>query len=138
MMDTTALTTWFDSLTVDHAESIKLEFAVAMDRAIHEARLSRKDVAAAMKTSPAWVTKVLRGDVNLTIESMAKLCQAIGHDLEIKVAKRVPVQVYTTVTHVDFSANQYARRKFNGAFEIDLTSTRSETVFNDEEYANAA
>lgn len=75
-------------MPVDHAESLKLEFAVDIDRAINARGLSRKQVADILQTSPAWVTKVLRGDVNLTIESMAKLCHAVGLDLQIAVVPK--------------------------------------------------
>ena len=87
-MDADSLRQWFDSLPVDPADTVKLEFAVAIDGAIRELGLSRKQVAELLKTSPAWVTKVLRGDVNLTIESMAKLCDAVGHELQIGIVKK--------------------------------------------------
>lgn len=75
-------------MPVDKAESIKLEFAVAIAAAIKSRGLSREAIAAILHTSPAWVTKVLRGDVNLTIESMAKLCNAVGLELQINVVAR--------------------------------------------------
>lgn len=87
-MNAAPLAEWFGSLPVDQAEIIKLDFAVAIDNAIKSLNLSRKDVAEILQTSPAWVTKVLRGDINLTIESMAKLCNAVGQDLQIKVVAK--------------------------------------------------
>lgn len=87
-MNSASLAEWFGSLPLDKAESIKVEFAVAIDKAIKSRNLSRKQVAEILQTSPAWVTKVLRGDVNLTIESMAKLCNAVGQDLQIKVVAK--------------------------------------------------
>lgn len=50
--------------------------------------LSRKQVAEILQTSPAWVTNVLRGDVNLIIESMAKLCHAVRLDVQIAVVPK--------------------------------------------------
>lgn len=87
-MNSASLAEWFGSLPLDKAESIKIEFAVAIDKAIRSRNLSRKQVAEILQTSPAWVTKVLRGDINLTIESMAKLCNAVGQDLQIKVVAK--------------------------------------------------
>lgn len=87
-MKPAALAEWFTSLPVDDAELIKLEFAVAIDNAIKGRNMIRKQMAEALETSPAWVTKVLRGDVNLTIESMATLCKAVGHELQITIAPK--------------------------------------------------
>lgn len=97
-MDTQELVQWFQSMPVDSAEVIKLEVAVAIDRAIKDSNLSRTEVAALLQTSPSWVTKVLRGDVNLTIESMARLCHAVGYELQIKVLKRQEAATVGTET----------------------------------------
>lgn len=86
-MDTNALLEWFDALPIDPAETTKLEFALAIDRAMHDLGLSRKQLAQLLGTSPAWVAKVLRGDVNLTIDSMAKLCGVVGRELQIRVVE---------------------------------------------------
>ncbi|MBC7857653.1 MAG: XRE family transcriptional regulator [Burkholderiaceae bacterium] len=88
-MDAASLAKWFQSIPVDEAESIKLDFAANLDRAIRSQNLARKDVAARLDASPAWVTKVLRGDINLTIESMAKLASSVGYDLNISITKKV-------------------------------------------------
>ena len=88
-LNAASLAAWISAVPVDQAESLKLEFAVAIDAAIKSLGLSRKEIADILQTSPAWVTKVLRGDVNLTIESMAKLCNAVGLELQLNVvAKR--------------------------------------------------
>lgn len=88
-MDAKTLVEWFQSIPVDEAESIKLDFAANLDRAIRSQSLARKDVAARLDTSPAWVTKVLRGDINLTIESMVKLASSVGYELNISITKKV-------------------------------------------------
>lgn len=87
-MNPASLAAWMSAMPVNKAETIKLEFALAIDSAIKSLGLTRKEVAAIMQTTPAWVTKVLRGDVNLTIESMAKLCNAVGLELQINVVAR--------------------------------------------------
>ncbi len=80
---------WFASLPVERAEELKLDFAFMLDSAIVGQGLARKAIAAKLGTSPAWVTKVLRGDVNLTIETMAKLSEAVGYVLQIEIKPRV-------------------------------------------------
>lgn len=66
-------------------DSAKLDFALALE---HERRCSGKsysDVAISMKTSPAYISKIFRGDANLTIESMVKLARTFGCNLDIKM-----------------------------------------------------
>lgn len=79
---------WFSALQDDQAEMAKADFAMLIDRAVREKNWTRKQLADAVGVSPAWVTKVLRGDVNLTIDTMAKLCDAVGYSLKIAVSKR--------------------------------------------------
>jgi len=137
-MKAAQMASWFGSLPVDEAETIKLEFAVAIDKAIRSKKVSRKSIAESLQTSPAWVTKVLRGDVNLTIESMAKLAQAVGCNLSIKIQPKL-VFNESTSNAVVFHINKYAQQKIGGAFEIDMKNIHKESVFcNDSEYANAA
>jgi len=137
-MKTAALIQWFESLAVDQAEKIKIDFAVSIDKAIKDLGLTRKEVAVKLATSPAWVTKVLRGDVNLTIESMAKLCDAVGYELEFKICDRNVVRRETLVTHSEFVSRGFARAKYKGAYEIDLGPARAAEYCNDREYADAA
>lgn len=67
-------------------EKAKNDFAVAIDRAIARSGINQKMLAAHLGTSPAYVNKVLRGDANLTIESMVKLSRAAHCQLHICVA----------------------------------------------------
>lgn len=47
--------------------------------------LSRAELAKRLKTSPAYVTKAMRGDVNFTLETMTRLALAVGGKLRIEV-----------------------------------------------------
>src|SRR5690606_19451466 len=50
------------------------EIALAMERA----RVSRSALARRLGTSPAYVTKILRGNANFTVDSLARIAQALG------------------------------------------------------------
>jgi transcriptional regulator with XRE-family HTH domain len=63
----------------------KLAFSVALDNRRKKANLSYKDLAAKLETSPAYMTKVFRGDANLTIESMVKLARSTGGQLRLEI-----------------------------------------------------
>jgi transcriptional regulator with XRE-family HTH domain len=66
-------------------EAAKLHFAVSLDRQRSAAGLTYKDVADKLGTSAAYISKVFRGDSNVTIETMVKLARATGGRLDIQV-----------------------------------------------------
>ncbi len=68
------------------AEDAKIEFAVAIEQAMNQHGINRKQLAQRLNTSPAYVTKLLRGDANLTLASMAKTAHAMGTRLHIHLA----------------------------------------------------
>lgn len=72
-----------DSYWVEHA---KLDFAIDLDRVMGVNGLRKTDLAARFGKSPAYITKVLRGDSNLTIASMVSLARAAGGTLHIHIA----------------------------------------------------
>ena len=62
------------------------EFTEALCRRMDEQRLSRVDLARRLGTSPAYVTKILRGNANFTLATMARLAQALGSELRFQLA----------------------------------------------------
>ncbi|MEO8418741.1 MAG: helix-turn-helix transcriptional regulator [Methylophilaceae bacterium] len=66
-------------------ERLKLDFALQLEKRRKTAGLSYADFAEKLGTSPAYVTKVFRGDANLTIESMVKLARAIGGKVDLRI-----------------------------------------------------
>lgn len=75
-----------DSYWVEHA---KLEVSLAMERERRKSGLSYKSLAEKLGTSPAYISKVFRGDANLTIETMVKLARTLGCQLELDLKERV-------------------------------------------------
>lgn len=71
-----------DSYWVERA---KLNFALALERQRKAAGLTYKAVAEKLGTSAAYVTKVFRGDTNMTIETMVKLARATGGELDVRI-----------------------------------------------------
>ena len=70
-------------------------FAHKLEGLLHQRAKSRSDLANAIGTSPAYVTKVLGGDANFTIETMVKLANALDADLVISPRPR---EVYLATT----------------------------------------
>jgi transcriptional regulator with XRE-family HTH domain len=72
-------------------ERAKLAFAIGLEKQRVAAEMTYAAVAKKIGTSAAYITKVFRGDTNVTIETMVKLARATGGELEIRVVN-VPAQ----------------------------------------------
>ncbi|MFM2276240.1 MAG: hypothetical protein RL211_2112 [Pseudomonadota bacterium] len=67
------------------AEKAKIDFSIALDSQRDYAKVTYAEIAKRLGSSPAYVSKVFRGDTNLTIESMVKLARSIGGQLDIRI-----------------------------------------------------
>lgn len=88
-------------------EGAKLDFAIALARLLELSKMSRSELAKALQVSLPMVTKILRGDTNLTIETMVRAVRAAKGELHIHVAPQMSVQqriqqvlASTAITHV--------------------------------------
>lgn len=68
-------------------ERVKLRFSVSLEQRRRAAGLTYSDLAKRLETSPAYVTKIFRGDSNLTIETMVKLALATGSEVDIRLVE---------------------------------------------------
>ena len=66
-------------------EGAKIKFAVDLEAQLRLAKMTYTALAKKLGTSAAYVTKVFRGDANMTIESMVKLARATGGQLDIRI-----------------------------------------------------
>lgn len=64
-------------------EEAKLNFALLLDKHCREANIKHYELADRLGTSSAYITKVFRGDANLTIESLVRFARAL--DLKLKI-----------------------------------------------------
>lgn len=62
-------------------------------RGMEQAGISRAELARRLGTSPAYVTKILRGNVNFTLASLVKLARAVGGELRLAIEPAKPVAV---------------------------------------------
>ena len=49
--------------------------------------MKRADLARSIESSTAYVTKVMRGDANLTLETMTKLAMAVNGRIEVRIVE---------------------------------------------------
>ncbi|MFT7338143.1 MAG: transcriptional regulator with XRE-family HTH domain [Marinobacter maritimus] len=68
-------------------ESAKLEFVKVLNQRVRRLGLKNKDLSEKIETSPAYISKVMRGDENLTIETMVKLVRATGGNLHFHISE---------------------------------------------------
>jgi len=73
-----------DSYWVEHA---KFDFAMDLVRLLHKSGLSNSDFAERINVKAPYISKVLRGDENLTIQTMVKLVRALKGKLNIHVSE---------------------------------------------------
>lgn len=49
-------------------------------------KISRAELARRLQVSPAYITKIFRGDVNFTIDTMLRIARAVGAKLHLHLA----------------------------------------------------
>ncbi len=68
------------------SEKVIQSFVRDMLLSLDAGRVSRAELARRLGTSAAYVTKVLRGDVNFTVDTMVKLARATEMTLHLHLA----------------------------------------------------
>lgn len=68
-----------------YVEAAKIDFALELNRLLERRGMTKAALARAMGVSKPMVTKVLRGDANLTIETMVKAARAAGGQIHVKI-----------------------------------------------------
>lgn len=66
-------------------EKAKLDFAIKLEKQRRSVAMTYSAIAKKIATSGAYITKVFRGDTNVTIETMVKLARATGGEIEINI-----------------------------------------------------
>lgn len=67
-------------------EKVKIEFVRGITRVMRQKGITNSALAEQVGTSNAYITKVLRGDCNFTIDSMVKIAHGIGATIHVHVA----------------------------------------------------
>ena len=70
------------------AASLILDFTEGLHKMMEANGVSRSELARRLEVSPAYITKVLRGNVNFTLDSMVRLVRAAGGEVSLQVAPK--------------------------------------------------
>jgi transcriptional regulator with XRE-family HTH domain len=68
-----------------HAECASIRFTEALIDRMKACGITRTALAEKIGTSPAYITKILRGDTNFTLDSMARIAQALGCEMNFEL-----------------------------------------------------
>ena len=66
--------------------SMILDFTEGLHNIMEANGITRSDLARRLGVSPAYITKVLRGNVNFTVDSMVRLVRAAGGEISVQIA----------------------------------------------------
>lgn len=62
-----------------------LQFTEDIVREMDRQGISRTELARRLGSTPAYVTKILRGKVNFTLSTMMKLAHALGSEVQVQL-----------------------------------------------------
>jgi len=68
--------------------SMIIDFTEGLHKIMKTNGVTRSDLARRLGVSPAYITKVLRGNVNFTVDSMVRLVRAAGGEVSIHIAPK--------------------------------------------------
>lgn len=66
------------------ATRLKLDFALQLDKRLRVTNTNYAELANRIGVSPPYISKVLHGESNLTIDSMVKLAHATGSRIDLR------------------------------------------------------
>lgn len=61
------------------------DFTEGLAWRMDEQGISRAELARRLGTSPAYITKILRGNINFTLETLVRLAVAVGAEVRISM-----------------------------------------------------
>lgn len=78
--------------------------------------MNKAQLADRLNTSPAYVTKMLRGETNFTLETMVKVLRCLESELEIRVCPKNRTSQWFPSESVIVVDTQYADEEFQAFF----------------------
>jgi transcriptional regulator with XRE-family HTH domain len=82
-------------------EVLRSEISDQIDRLMAAQKMNNAELARKLKTSPAYVTKILRGNANFTLDSLVQIARALGCKY---VPVFVPVNIWEQIEAIHLSA----------------------------------
>lgn len=105
------------------SEKAKLDFAIELNNLLEKRGISRADFSRLLGKSPAYITKILRGENNFTIETMTKIARVLDGNLALHITpKEEKVQTWFRVLEGGQKKRQKASKRPNWGKKIQENS----------------
>lgn len=111
------------------AETARLDFSVLLGEKMDEQKISKTALAEKAGVSKSYVSKVLGGDTNFTIDSMAKFMFALGLRLNIETSPLHDKFEYPKSSFV-YNSNGIATNMMKEVKAQSLAQTMQSSVLN--------
>lgn len=107
-----------------YAEELILDLTEQIISTMKKLNLNRTELASRLGVSKAHVTKLLNGNTNITLKTMAALARSLGCDVAIDLCPRDVqlVKVYKTIPRLNIDPGQ-----FTESFEASLQEFENES-----------
>ncbi|MGC3974147.1 MAG: helix-turn-helix transcriptional regulator [Nitrospira sp.] len=99
-------------------ERVIFNIAEQVCKIIEGQGVSRSELAQRLAVSPAYVTKLLNGNPNLTIKTLLKISDALGQTLDIRFAPKLEIAQSVTTS---FVSDPHVQAQTFSAFVAPLT-----------------
>jgi len=126
--------------TAYYVQGAILDFTEDIVSRMSAERISKSDLATKIKTTPAFVTKLLSGQNNFTVETMVKVARALKSDLRIHLQPKGSISQWIDI--LESPAQPTPVQDFGAWVNLELSQVCSRTVpatgAPNEEFAVAA
>lgn len=68
--------------------NVEMDFTDSIESLMQRRGVNKSELARRIETSPAYITKILRGSTNFTLETMVKLVRALNGELHLRACAR--------------------------------------------------
>ena len=110
-------------------EKAKLDFSLGLEKQRRASKLTYAAIAEKIGTSAAYITKVFRGDTNVTIETMVKLARAAGGQVNIQIVDSSTASAQWGVARAHSIENKAPLTTSASATIIDFPQPANKDVF---------
>ena len=99
--------------------------------------VTKKELATRLNTTPSYITRIMRGDTNFTVDTMVRLVYALGGEINLRVHPKVTtedIMKLGNLVQVDFKHSQQrfaaetaeaAERVYSECFAHDYSTTKT-------------
>ena len=68
--------------------NVEMDFTDSLEALMQRRGVNKSELARRIGTSPAYITKILRGSTNFTLETMVKLVRALDGELHVRACAK--------------------------------------------------